>query len=148
MTPDSNPCQQFVSMYSIAQDKWHPFPATLDTGTDDNWIDETLLETLTLEPRLEATEEEFMDFSGKTVKSIAMVDIPWCSAGGNRKIRKHKFRIAKSAPFDVVLGNQLLFKDEGIFVFNRIAWILAKKNPTEGKYNPMIKGLLTGANKW
>lgn len=125
----------------MVQDKWHPFPATLDTGTPDNWIDEASLEALALEPRMEATEVEFMDFSGKTVKSTATVDIPWCAADGNRKVRKHKFRVAKCAPFDIVLGSKLLVVEEGILVFNQTAWILAKKNPTEGTYDSVDKPL-------
>ncbi len=120
-------------MYSTTQDKWHPLAATLDTGTPDNWIDESVLQTLSLEANFEATETEFMDFSGKTVKSSATVDIPWCAAGGSRKVRKHKFRVAQSAPFDVVLGETLLVVEEGILVFNETAWILAKKNPSAGR---------------
>lgn len=146
MLNDSNPCQQFVSMYSTAQDKWHPFAATLDTGTEVNWIDETSLETLALEAQIEPAEVEFINFSGKTVRSSATVDIPWCAAGGSRKVRKHTFRVAKGAPFDVVLGSQLLLVEERILVFNKTAWILAKKNPTEGKYDPAIEICGTGAN--
>lgn len=125
-------------MYSIAQDKWHPLAATLDTGTPDNWIDETLLKTLSLDAKLESITTEFLDFSGKTVRSSATVDIPWCAAGGSRKVRTHRFRVAQSAPFDVVLGGRLLLVEEGILVFNKTAWILAKKNPSEGKHNPAL----------
>jgi hypothetical protein len=120
-------------MYSIAQDKWHAFPAALDTGTEDNWIDEAMLEALALEPKRKATEDEFLDFSGKTVKSSATVEIPWCAANGNRKVRTNTFRIAHSAPFDVVLGSNLLFQG-GILLFNKTAWILAKKSPSEGEH--------------
>ena len=120
-------------MYSVGQDTWHPFPATLDTGTPDNWICEETLEALALEAKIEATDVEFLDFSGKTVRSNATVDIPWCASGGSRKVRKSKFRVAKSAPFNVILGSKLLFVDEGILVFSKTAWILARKDLTEGK---------------
>jgi hypothetical protein len=125
-------------MYSVTEDKWHPFPATLDTGTPDNWICESSLAALALEQRIETTEVEFMDFGGKTVKSSEMVEIPWCAAEGNRKLRTSKFRIAnKYAPFDVILGCHLLLVEEGILKFDKTAWILAKKNATDGKHDSL-----------
>jgi hypothetical protein len=137
-------------MYSTAQKRWHPIPlpATLDTGTEDNWIDETLLEALELEPKLEATAVEFLNFSGKTVKSNATVDIPWCAAEGNRKIYTNKFRVAHAAPFEVVLG-RILIQDRGILVFNKTAWILTKKDASESKHgNGDREALTTPHPRW
>jgi hypothetical protein len=91
-----------------------------------------MLETLGLEPSLQDTADEYLDFSGKTVKSSATVDIPWCSAEGSRKIRTNTFRVAQAAPFSVILGSELLFP-EGIMTFNKTAWVLGKKPATKGK---------------
>lgn len=128
-----NPCHQFMNLYSTAQDKWHTCPVTLDTGTPASWIDEDMLETLDLEPSYQDTADEYLDFSGKTVKSSATVDIPWCSAEGSRKIRTNTFRVAQSAPFSVILGSELLFP-EGILMFNKTAWVLSKKPTTKGNW--------------
>jgi hypothetical protein len=88
-------------MYSAAKDKWITLVATLDTGTPDNWICERTLEALGLEQTLKTTQVELMDFSGKKVTSTEIVGISWC-ATESRNIRQDKFRVAKSATFDIV----------------------------------------------
>jgi hypothetical protein len=123
-------------MYSAAKDKWITLAATLDTGTPDNWICERALEALGLEQTLKTTQVELMDFSGKRVTSAEIVGISWC-ATESRNIRQDKFRVAKSATFDVVLGSYLL--SEGVFSLDKPAWTLDKKDNHEGKCNSMIE---------
>src|ERR1700730_9441736 len=100
-----DPSRQYVRMFSVAQDKWLPFTATLDTGTPANWISEASLQRLALLHRYEASVD-FINFNGKTIKSNEVVEIRWCPEEGNRKTRLTKFRVAKTAPFDVVLGTE------------------------------------------
>jgi len=125
-------------MYSAAKDKWITLFATLDTGTQENWICESALEALALE-RAQTTQVGFMDFSGEVVTSTGIVWIPWYATGNARKVRKDKFRVAKSvAPFDVVLGSYLSFS-ESFFSLDKPTWIPGRKDNNEGKCNSLIE---------
>jgi hypothetical protein len=126
---NSNPSVQMIMMYPYAQDNPLPFLATLDTGTSPNWIGEKALGRLQIQSKFEAPTE-YITFNGKTVKSNEVVDITWYGSPG-RKTRITTFRVAKNAPFDVVLGSDLLYS-EGILCFNEPAWVLAKKPASKG----------------
>jgi hypothetical protein len=105
--------REFMSLYSMAEGKWLPFLAYLDTGTRGNWISETALAALGLKPRLETLKAEDVEFSGKNVK-FPGVEITW-RARSTSEVRKSTFRVVKSTSFAVVLGSKLLQVETDIF---------------------------------
>jgi len=70
-------------------------------------------------------------FSGSNVAILDTVLLTWCSHGERRKTRKTNFNIVRDAPFDVLFGKEFILKEK-VFIFNKYALFLAKKNPRIG----------------
>jgi hypothetical protein len=107
------------------------FCAILDTGTPSNWVSDSTLQQLQLQQRQLEASAEYILLNGKTVESAEVVDLRWYAVP-SRKTRTTRFRVIKDAPFDIILGSDLIFK-EGLLSQNKLAWVMAKKPATKGK---------------
>lgn len=126
-----------IIMYPSGQAQGERFQATLDTGSAANWISMEALRRLGLQPSIQA-QTEFIDFNGKTISSREVVSITW-NGIGSRRTRVTDFRVApetpfESAPFDVLIGKELLFQEK-ILQLDNEAWVMAKKPATKGNMN-------------
>lgn len=121
-------------MYPSGQAKGERFQATLDTGSDANWISRDALGRLGMQPIVQAPTE-WINFNGKTISSTEVVAITW-NGIGSRKTRVTDFRVTpdspfESAPFDVLIGKNLLMREKILSLDNK-AWIMAKKPVSRG----------------
>ena len=126
----SNPTIQHVNLHSGTRAQWCPAVASLDTGTEDNWISQDLVNRLGLQPLTGVAVVYGADFSGTSVKSLGVVQVNWYGEG-SRRSRYSVFQIASNGPFDVLFGSRFLFS-EGVYDFNKHALILVKRPNNNG----------------
>jgi hypothetical protein len=90
---------------------WRGLIATLDTGTEDNWICEKVVDRLNLSVK-RGLPVVYSTFDGRKISSGATVKPTWAIQGQNTSIVT-EFRVApKDAPFDVLFGRNLLSSGE------------------------------------
>jgi hypothetical protein len=119
-------------MYSEKKHQWFKCTATFDTGTSDNWISKSVVDTLELDIAT-VLSEQHISVTGEPFNVSDVADIVWSADGtsdATHRSRQSRFRIIDSPPFDVIFGNDLIFC-ESISSFNNAALIL-----TKGKDNP------------
>ncbi|CZR67080.1 uncharacterized protein PAC_16979 [Phialocephala subalpina] len=127
---DSDPTIQRIMVYPGGPGAEVQFLATLDTGTPSNWISDSTLQQLQLQQGQLEAAVDYLTIDGKTISSTEVVDLRWYSVPG-RKTRYTRFRVIEKAPFDIILGSDLIFQ-EGILTRNKLAWVMAKKPTTRG----------------
>lgn len=125
---------QQIVMYPSGQAEGARFQATLDTGSDANWISRDALQRLGIQPVIQAATE-WLNFNGKTISSTEVAAITW-NGIGSRKTRVTNFRVTpdspfECAPFDVLIGKDLLMKEKLLSLDNK-AWVMAKKPASKG----------------
>ncbi|MCJ1246401.1 hypothetical protein MMC30_003608 [Trapelia coarctata] len=122
--------KQMVKLYSPAKKTWWPLTAKLDSGTTENWISAHVVYLLELKVQT-VPAIEYVTFTGEKMVSTEVVEkIHWCGDGVAR-IQEMNFRVAHKAPFDVLIGSDLIFA-KAIFSFNEANLILTKQHQTEG----------------
>jgi hypothetical protein len=90
---------------------WRGLIATLDTGTDDNWISEKVVDRLNLSVK-SGLPVRYTTVDGRQISSGATVNPTWTIQGQSNTIVT-EFRMApKEAPFDVLFGRNLLSSGE------------------------------------
>ena len=117
-----------MEIYSKIKEKWLPIVAILDTGTDDNWISQDLVDRLGLNIK-NGQQISAVDFSGQTINSTKIVHATWLSIN-SRQTRHTGFYVTRDAPIDLLFGKSFIFT-EGIYSFNKSALVLVKQKPSE-----------------
>jgi hypothetical protein len=119
--------------------------AVYDTGTDDNWMSDSLSKTLGLQ-RLDVREERYTDFQNRPFKSSISVRGYWHYG---RQTHEVDFRIIPNPPFVILFGNKTLLK-LGIVSIERLdeeyrkpALVLAKDKQNPGKSKFLLSKLAT-----
>jgi hypothetical protein len=100
-------------VHSSFDGQWYGVIATHDTGSDENWISQEVVDRL----RLEVTKglvTKWKTFSGETNVSDSTVRATWCNSGTGISYA-NVFRVIPNAPFDVLFGRNLLFSGEVSF---------------------------------
>jgi hypothetical protein len=102
-------------MYSAAHGEWHGVIATLDTGSDENWISQQVVDRLKLRVD-KGLVSKWWTFSGKPFESGSMVRATW---SGRRQGVSHVnvFRVVSNGPFDVIFGRNVILSEE-VNMFN------------------------------
>lgn len=96
-------------MHSPKLGTWFGLLATLDSGSNENWISATVVERL----KLEVTKgllQIYLNFEGSKVASGDVVQPTW-NLEGRGVSHVTEFRVANNAPFDVLFGRNLLCSD-------------------------------------
>jgi hypothetical protein len=102
-----------INLHSTFDGQWYGVIATHDTGSDENWISQEVVDRL----RLEVTKglvTRWKTFSGETAVSDSTVRATWCNSGTGISYA-NVFRVIPNAPFDVLFGRNLLFSGEVSF---------------------------------
>jgi hypothetical protein len=100
-------------VHSSFDGQWYGVIATHDTGSDENWISQEVVDRL----RLEVTKglvTKWKTFSGETNVSDSTVRATWCNSGTGISYA-NVFHVIPNAPFDVLFGRNLLFSGEVSF---------------------------------
>lgn len=103
----------YINVHSTSDGQWYGVIATHDTGSDENWISQEVVDRL----RLEVTKglvTRWKTFSGETAVSDSTVRATWCNSGTGISYA-NVFRVIPNAPFDVLFGRNLLFSGEVSF---------------------------------
>ena len=102
-------------MYSAAHGEWHGVIATLDTGSDENWISQQVVDRLKLRVD-KGLVSKWWTFSGKPFESDSMVRATWT---GRQQGVSHVnvFRVVSNGPFDVIFGRNVILSEE-VNMFN------------------------------
>jgi hypothetical protein len=107
-----------INVHSTSDGQWYGVIATHDTGSDENWISQEVIDRL----RLEVTKglvTRWKTFSGETAVSDSTVRATWCKSGTGISYA-NVFRVIPNAPFDVLFGRNLLFSGEVSFFTERL----------------------------
>ena len=83
---------------------------TLDTGTDENWISQRIVDRLNLEVK-KGFVTRWRAFDGRKVESDSTVKAAWSSCGRGIS-HVSVFRVVSDAPFDTLFGHNLIFSPE------------------------------------
>jgi hypothetical protein len=100
-------------MHSPQNGKFHglvaTLGATLDTGSDENFISRKVADRLGLpmQPLPFNELREFRDFTGEKLRPDLFVTSSWRVQRGNRT-HESKFLVVRNAPFDVLLGRKFI----------------------------------------
>jgi len=100
-----------INMHSTNSGQWRGLIATLDTGTDENWISQKVVNRLGLKATKGLIIQNYKTFNGEIVSSGETVEPTWSSEGSGTS-HVTVFRIVPDAPFDVLFGRNLLFSKE------------------------------------
>jgi hypothetical protein len=82
----------------------------LDTGSDENWISQEVVDRLRLDVH-KGLVTRWKTFNGEAFASDASVRVTWCSRGRGLSYA-NVFRIVPNAPFDVLFGRNLIMSGE------------------------------------
>ncbi|KAH6664045.1 hypothetical protein B0J14DRAFT_250994 [Halenospora varia] len=100
-----------IDMRNEATGKWDGVVATKDTGTKQNWIDQSLVNRFELTVT-EGLNQEHTTFNGQTLNSFQTVQITWTLVDGARSYRT-EFRVVPAeakTPFQVLFGRNFLHR--------------------------------------
>lgn len=98
--------KELPTVYIQIAPSWEGVIATKDTGTENNWIGQHIVDRF----RLEVTSgllQEHEVFNGGTLSSFEIVEATWCISQAQRSYRA-QFRVVENAPFDVLFGRNCL----------------------------------------
>lgn len=124
------PTQMNINLHSPKRDEWFGILAIIDSGTEENWIAEKIVQDYNLR------DEAGMpicctDFGGGHIESDRCVKLTWRKERAKKTERAY-FHVGKDAPFDVLFGSNImnaapaLFRDNStepalVLVQNRIS---------------------------
>jgi hypothetical protein len=97
-------------MHSPKFGNWSSVLATLDTGSDENWISSAIVKRLGLET-MRGLLGAYLPFDGSEVSSYETVKPTWSSEGRGIS-HVTTFRVVPNVPFDVLFGRSFLFSPE------------------------------------
>ena len=113
--------------------EWELALAALDSGTKHDWVSSDIFkrfknpEIATLSP-----PEMYSACEGEEYEATKAVWIVW-HAPKNNFTRKGLFRVVKNAPFGVIIGSTVLFK-EGIYTFDEATLLFFGRKPDFGEW--------------
>ncbi|KAE9380253.1 hypothetical protein N431DRAFT_449044 [Stipitochalara longipes BDJ] len=99
-----------ISMYSNAYGDWYGVIATLDTGSDENWVSQEVVDRLKLDVS-KGLVCEWKTFNGHSFESDSSVKVTWCSRGRGTS-RVNVFRVVPNGPFDVLFGRTFILSEQ------------------------------------
>lgn len=123
--------------HSLDDAGWEPAIASLDTGTEKEWISSDTLkrfknpEIVPLSP-----PETYKSFQGLKYQATRAVVVSW-HTDKHRKTRKGLFRIVDDGPFDVVIGSLTLFRED-IYIFNEAALLFFHRKAKDGESHQLF----------
>lgn len=105
-----------VTVHSPSNDEWFGLLAMIDSGTQENWISQTIVIEYSL--RAEGGMPiRGTGFGGGYIKSDRCVKLTWRKERAKKTERAY-FHVGKDAPFDVLFGSNIvraaphLFEDD------------------------------------
>jgi hypothetical protein len=94
---------------------WRALKAILDTGTEENWISQKIVDRLGLSVK-KGLVTKWTTFDGREINSGSAVDPTW-SLEKSSNTHQTRFHIApKEAPFEVLFGSNIIESGEVQFV--------------------------------
>jgi len=118
----------YVNVHSTFDGKWHGVIATLDTGSDENWISQEVVDRL----RLDVTNglvTKWRSFNGANVASDSTVRATWSNLGTGVSYA-NIFRIIPDPPFDILFGRNLIVSGEVSWTDNsKVSSVLIHEQP-------------------
>jgi hypothetical protein len=97
-------------VHSTSNGEWYGAIATLDTGSDENWISQELVDRLRLAVH-KGLVTRWKTFNGETFASDSTVRATWCGSGAGVS-HANLFRVVLDAPFDVLFGRNLILSGD------------------------------------
>ena len=135
-------------MHSTSDGQWYGVIATLDTGSDESWTSQNVVDRLILDVTKGLTTK-WKTFSGETVASDSTVRATWCNRGVEVSYA-NVFRAIPNAPFDVLFGrNTLLSGEINLFAedFNAGSVLVHTQDPLTEAEIATIKAKQAQVNK-
>jgi hypothetical protein len=93
-------------MHSPRHGQWFGLLATLDTGTTENWITQTVVDRLGLIAK-NGLITQWTTLNGQEVSSGSTVNPTWCRQGQDIT-HVADFRVVSTGPFDIIFGRNIL----------------------------------------
>lgn len=110
MNLQSEPKYRYINVHSNADGEWYGAVATLDTGSDENWISQDVVDRLRLKV-FNGLLSKFKTFNGEIGESDSAVRATW-SRHGRGTSHITFFRVVSNAPFDILFGRNFLLSGE------------------------------------
>jgi len=122
-----------LNVYDLTRQS-QDFTAYLDTQADSNFISQSSVQFLGHE--IHPYEGRSFTGAGTTVTPLGTADIffRWKSSA-TKKLHIEKFLVLEDIPYDLILGNSFLDKNQ-VYVFNGSLLPLALKPPSDGSVIP------------
>lgn len=117
---------------------WKALKAILDTGAEENWISQKIVDRLGLAVKNGLTTKG-TTFDGRPIKSGSAVDPTWCIENSSTT-HQTRFHVApKEAPFEILFGSNLIESNEvQFFEGKNPIQVLTKPKKTVRKKTLMI----------